>query len=352
MSHADNLKRLARLSVGFGLNLQEGQDLIITAPIEARDLVLEVTRAAYDAGAVNILPLFADDAAQLARFEHGHAAIFDAAPGWLFEALAGALKNGAARLAISGNTPGLLAGQNPDRVARANSAMSKAVKPFLEAITQGTTNWNIIPFVTEGWAAQVFPDLPLADAVTALWGHVFRAVRLDHADPVAAWQDNFAMLYKRRDALQEMALSAVHFQGGGTDLTVGLAKGHLWVGGGLSRADGVAYAPNLPTEEVFTMPDKNRTEGRAVFTKPAVIGGTIVEGLVVEFQAGRAVEINADSGAEVARTYFTSDAGASRLGEVALVAQSSPIAQSGVLFFNTLFDETPPATSPLAIPMT
>ena len=334
-----NLTRLADLCVGFGLNLKAGQDLIITAPIEAVELVRKVTSAAYQAGAVNVIPFYADDAAQLARFEHGDPAIFDNAPEWLFKAMAGAFRNGAARLAIAGGTPGLLAGQDPDKVTRANAAMAQAMRPALDAITGNVTNWNIVPFVTEGWAKQVFPDLAPPDAVNALWGHVFNALRLDQSDPVAAWQNNFAMLYQRRDALQNMALSALHFEGGGTDLTVGLAKGHKWVGGGLALPSGQAYAPNLPTEEIFTMPDRNRVDGRAVFTKPAVIGGTIVEGLVVTFKDGKAVEISADKGEGVAQTYFTTDESASRLGEVALVPESSPIAESGVLYYNTLFDE-------------
>jgi aminopeptidase len=334
-----NLDRLASLAVGFGLELKPGQELILTADLGAVDLVRRIARAAYAAGASNVLTLFADDAITLARFTHGTDAAFDHAPAWLYEAMAGALRGGAARLAIAGATPGLLAGQDPDHVARANTANSKAAKPFIDAITSGVTNWNIVPFVTQGWAAQVFPDLPVEDAVQKLWTHVFAALRLDRDDPVAAWRESFAELDRRKAILQSLALDALHFEGGGTDLTLGLAKGHVWAGGGLRLADGTGYAPNLPTEEVFTMPDRARAEGRAVFTKPSVINGTIVEGLVVEFEAGRAVRIEAATNADVARTYFTTDAGASRLGEVALVPESSPIARSGVLYFNTLFDE-------------
>lgn len=339
MDFDDNLDRLAALCVRFGLNLKAGQELIITAPIEAADLVRRITAEAYRAGARNVIPFFTDDAAVLARFEHGPDAAFDYAPEWLYAAMGEALKGGAARLAISGNTPGLLAGQDPDKVARATRAQSVAYRPFLDAITSGATNWNIIPFVTPGWARQVFPDLAEADAVSRLWELIFRATRLDQPDPVAAWNGNFATLTRRRDHLQALNLSALHFRGGGTDLTVGLARGHKWVGGGMQLDDGTAYAPNLPTEEIFTMPDRARVDGRAVFTKPAVISGSIVEGLVVTFKDGKAVKIEAGRNAEIARSHFTTDEGASRLGEVALVPQSSPIARSGVLFFNTLFDE-------------
>jgi len=335
----ENLDQLAALCVRFGLNIQPDQELILTAPIEAADLVNRITAEAYKAGARHVLPLFADDAAVLARFEHGADDVFDYAPKWLYEALGQALKGGAARLAIAGNTPGLLAGQDADKVARSARAQSVAYRPFLDAITSGATNWNIIPFVTPGWAAQVFPDLAPQDAIAKLWDLIFKATRLDQPDPVAAWEENFATLTHRLNHLQGLNLSALHFQGGGTDLTLGLAKGHKWAGGGMTLENGTRYAPNLPTEEIFTMPDKNRADGRAVFTKPAVISGSIVEGLVVTFQGGKAVKIEATKGQDIAQSHFTTDEGASRLGEVALVAQTSPIAQSGVLYYNTLFDE-------------
>ncbi len=339
MTFEENLDRLARLCVGFGLGLKPGQDLIVTADVGAIDLVRRITREAYAAGASNVVAFYGDDDSTLARYTHGHEAALDAAPGWLYDAMAGAYRNGAARLAIAGGTPGLLAEQDPEKVARVNSATSTAARPMLNAITSGATNWNIVPFVTEGWAKQVYPDLAPEAAVAKLWAHVFAALRLDQEDPVTAWRDNFAELKRREAVLNEARFDALHFEGGGTDLTLGLAKGHKWVGGGMALEDGTEYAPNLPTEEVFTMPDRNRADGRAVFTKPAVIGGTIVEGLVVTFEGGKAVKIEANTGEAVAQKYFTTDEGASHLGEVALVAESSPIARSNVLYYNTLFDE-------------
>lgn len=339
MDFNDKLDRLARLAVGFGLGLKPGQDLLMTADIGARDLVGRITREAYAAGASNVATFYSEDAAVLARFTHGTEVALDTAPGWLYQAMAGAFRAGAARLHIDGATPGLLAGQDPAKVARANTAQAKARKPMLDAIVSGEVNWSIVPFVTTGWATQVFPDLAPESAVARLWEHVFSALRIDAEDPVAAWRANFAELARRRDRLNAAGYDALHFEGGGTDLVVGLARGHRWVGGANALPDGTAYAPNLPTEEIFTMPDRNRAEGIVVFTKPAVIGGTIVEGLSVRFEAGRAVKVEAATGADVARTYFATDDGASRLGEVALVPESSPIARSKVLYFNTLFDE-------------
>ncbi len=339
-AYENQLRKLAELSVRFGVNLQPGQEVLLTAPTGALDLVRLVAVEAYKAGANAVIPFFSDDMMTRARFEYGHDACFDHAPAWLYDAMGAALRSGkTARLAIYGDTPGLLADQDPQKVARATKSLAQAYGPFREAISSNSTNWNIIPYVTDGWAARVFPDDDTETARGKLWQQIFRATRVDQPDPVAAWQQNFAELYRRRDALQALALSALHFSGGGTDLTVGLATGHKWVGGGLALANGTVYAPNLPTEEVFTMPDRTRAEGRAVFTKPVSVSGTIVEGLVVEFRQGKASRITADTGEDIIREHFATDEGASHLGEVALVANSSPIAQSGVLFFNTLFDE-------------
>lgn len=337
-SHTEKLQKLAELAVRFGVNIQPGQELLVTAPIAALDLVRLITQEAYKAGALAVIPVYADDEATLARYAHGSEAAIGHASGWLYEAWGAALSSGkCARLAIAGDTPGLLADIDPDKVARSNKAQSKAFRPFLDAIVGNNTNWNIIPFVTPGWAAKVFPNDPKAEA--RLWDLIFAATRIDQPDPVAAWQENFVELKRRETILNEHDFSALHFEGGGTDLIVGLARGHKWVGGGQNLPNGTAYAPNLPTEEVFTMPDRGRTQGRAVFTKPVSVAGTIVEGLVVEFDAGKAVEIKAEKGQDVIEKYFTTDDGASHLGEVALVANSSPIAASGTLFFNTLFDE-------------
>ena len=338
--HQSNLRKLAQTCVQFGVNIQPGQELLITAPIAARDLVRMITEEAYKAGAVGVIPLFSDDGATLARYEHGSDAALEHASGWLFEAMGAALSSGkTARLAISGDTPGLLAHIDPAKVAKSNKAQAAAYRPFLDAIVGNNTNWNIIPFVTPGWAAKVFPDDPADIAQSKLWELIFKATRIDQPNPVASWQKNFDELKRREGILNDHAFSALHFEGGGTDLTVGLAKGHKWVGGGQTLPNGTEYAPNLPTEEVFTMPDRNRTEGRAVFTKPVSVAGSIVEGLVVEFTGGKATKVTADVGQDVIAKYFATDDGASHLGEVALVAKSSPIAETGTLFFNTLFDE-------------
>ena len=333
------LDRLAELAVRFGVNVQPDQEVVLTAPIEAVELVRNITRRAYQAGAKSVVPVYADEAMEMARFEKGPDAAFDHAPAWLYNGMAEACENGAARLALYGSTPSLLAQQDPDKVGRANKARSVAYQPFSKIISENRINWNIIPFVTEGWAKDVFPDLPADEAVAKLWEHVFAVTRADQPDPVAAWEENFAELRRRMKVMQGHGFDALHFSGGGTDLTLGLAKGHVWVGANLTPKNGAVCAPNIPTEEIFTMPDRNRAEGRAVFTKPAVVAGSLVEGLVVEFKGGKAVSVKADKGQTVMEKYLDTDEGARHLGEVALVSNSSPVSKSGVLFMNTLLDE-------------
>ena len=332
------LGKLARLAVRFGVNIQPGQILYVTAPSAGLPLLRLVVEEAYKAGAEHVLPFISDDEITLAKYRSGSDGSFDYAPAFLSEALAEQAKTGKlARLGIYGETPSLLANEDAGKVSRQAGANAAANRPLMQAITT-STNWSIVACATPAWAAEVFPDMEPEAALARLWELIFQASRIDEADPVAAWQRDFEELKRRKAVLNEKRFSALHFEGGGTDLTVGLADQHIWCGGSETMRD-FDYAPNLPTEEVFSMPHRDRVDGRAVFTKPAVIAGTKVEGLVVEFEGGKATKITADKGEKVVQDYFTSDEGASHLGEVALVSNSSPVAQTDTLFLNTLFDE-------------
>jgi aminopeptidase len=334
------LDRLAMLGVRVGLNLREGQELVMTAPLDAMPLVRRIAEHAYRAGATLVTPLIGDDQVALARYRHAHPAeAFDVAPGWLFNAMAEAFKGGAARLAVVGEDPTLLAAEDPEKVARANKARSIAYRPALELITGFAINWNLVPAATPGWARQVFPGLPEADAVERLWDAIFAACRGDAADPIAEWARHNATLHARTEFLNGKNFSALHFRGPGTDLRVGLADGHLWAGGAEAAKNGIVCNPNIPTEEVFTTPHALRVEGHVRSTKPLAYQGTLIEDIAVRFEGGRIVEANASKGAEVLRKVLATDEGAPRLGEVALVPHSSPISRSGLLFRNTLFDE-------------
>jgi aminopeptidase len=333
------LEKLAEVAVKVGLGLEKGQDLVITAPIAALPLVRFLTRHAYKAGAGLVTTFYSDEEATLARYEFAPDASFDKASDWLYEGMAKAYANGAARLAISGDNPMMLADQDPTKVARANKANSMAYKPALEKIANFDINWNIISYPNPAWARQVFPDVPEDVAVRKLADAIFAASRVDLDDPVAAWASHNANLKKRSTWLNGERFSALHFTGPGTDLTVGLADGHEWHGGASMAKNGITCNPNIPTEEVFTTPHALKVEGYVSSTKPLSHQGTLIDDIRVKFEGGRIVEANAAKGGEVLSRVLDTDAGARRLGEVALVPHSSPISASGILFYNTLFDE-------------
>jgi aminopeptidase len=341
------LDKLAEVAVRVGLGLREGQEVLLTAPLAAVPLVRRITEHAYRAGASLVTTLYSDDVATLARFAYAPAAAFDYAPAWLFEGMAAAYRNGAARLAVAGENPALLAGQDGDRVARANKARSVAYRPALELITDFAINWSIVSFASPEWAKMVFPQLAEAAAVARLWESIFAASRVDADDPVAAWAAHNAELHARTFLLNAKRFSALHFRGPGTDLRVGLADGHIWMGGAETAKNGITCNPNIPTEEVFTTPHRLRVDGVVRSTKPLSYGGTLIRDIEVRFEAGRIVEARASAGQDVLQRVLDTDEGARRLGEVALVPHASPISASGVLFYNTLYDEN--AASHVAI---
>lgn len=333
------LDKLAEVAIKVGLQLQKGQDLVLTAPLVAVPLVRLITAHAYKAGASTVTTFYSDEETTLARYRHGHDESFDRAPNWLYEGMAKAYENGAARLAIAGDNPMLLAEQDPAKVGRANKANSIAYKPALEHISNFDINWNICSYPNPSWAKLVFPDLPIEEAVRKLADAIFAASRVDRDDPVAAWAEHNAELKKRSTWLNGERFSALHFTGPGTDLTVGLADGHEWHGGASTAKNGVTCNPNIPTEEVFTTPHALKVEGHVSSTKPLSHQGTLIDDIQVRFEGGRIVEAKASKGEAVLNKVLDTDEGARRLGEVALVPHSSPISASGVLFYNTLFDE-------------
>jgi aminopeptidase len=347
LSFEDKLDRLAEVAVRVGLGLREGQELVLTAPIEALPLVRRITDHAYRAGALLVTTFYSDDPCVLSRFEHAPDASFDYAPVWLQDAIATAFKNGAARMAIAGTNPALLGGQDPAKVARANVAASKAAKPAMELITRHEINWTIVAAATPEWAKLVFPGEATDVAVARLWEAIFQASRITDDDPVAAWREHGARLKQRVDMLNAKRFSALHFKSAegskskdeSTDLKVGLADEHLWAGGGTTAGNGVYCQPNIPTEECFTTPHKDRVDGVVRASKPLSHQGTLIENIQCRFEGGKIVEARATAGEDVLNRLISTDDGARRLGEVALVPASSPISATGILFWSTLFDE-------------
>ena len=244
-----------------------------------------------------------------------------------------------ARLAIVGENPMLLSEQDPAKVARASNANSIAYQPALEKIVGFDINWNIIAYPSASWAKQVFPEDSEDIAVTKLADAIFAASRVDKDGAVAAWENHNAGLRERTEWLNCQRFSSLHYTGPGTNLTIGLADAHEWQGGASTAKNGITCNANIPTEEVFTTPHARRVSGHIVSSKPLSYQGTLIDNIVVRFEEGRIVEASASRGEEVLNKVLDTDEGARRLGEVALVPHSSPISKSGLLFFNTLFDE-------------
>ena len=344
--HSAQLRQYAELAVKVALNVQPGQRLMIIGPLanggaslEAAPLAREVAAAAYRAGAPLVETIYGDEAQQLIRFKNGSPDSFSHYSAWLPAAVSQHAAAGHAVLSITANDPDLLRDASPDHVSTLLQVTGREMRPFREQISRNETNWAIVAAATDAWAAKVFPGIPAADAVERLWEAIGRMCRLDAPDPVAAWETHLESLAERSAYLNRKQYSALKYTGPGTDLMLGLPRGHLWVSGHSVSRRGVRFTANLPTEEVFTIAHKDRVDGTVRASKPLSYGGTLVEGFSLTFERGRAVRMSADRNGDILQRLLDTDDGAGRLGEVALVPHGSPISQSGLLYYNTLFDE-------------
>jgi aminopeptidase len=334
-----NLHKYAELIIKVGLNLQPQQRLLIYAPVSSAPLVREVAGCAYQIGARLVDTIYQDDQVILARFQHGSPEAFDEVSPWRSRASLEYAQQGDAVLSIAGQDPDLLKGQDPELIRRYTLAASKMLRPYAEEVAKDSHNWVIASYPTDDWAAKVFPDAPVGQRQDKLWEAIFTTCRIDQPDPIAAWQTHLQRLAARSDYLNSKRYAALHYRAPGTDLTIGLADTHRWVSGSTCTPSGIQFTANVPTEEVFTLPHKDRINGTVRASKPLSYSGVMIEDFSLTFKDGHVVEAQAARGAEVLRSLIATDAGASSLGEVALVPHSSPISQSGLLFFNTLFDE-------------
>jgi aminopeptidase len=334
------IRALARLAVHVGVNLQSGQTLAVNAMVEHAPLVRAVASEAYAAGARYVDVHYADQHVRRAHIEHASDDDLGFSPPWLVERIRRIGETGSALISITGNPePELYSDLDGSRVGRAR--MRKLGEESLK-LTDGLSNWSIVPYPNEGWARTVFgePDLD------RLWDAVAAAIRIDEPDPVGAWQEHIAKLQRRADSLNERHFDQLRYRGPGTDLTIGLHPESEWKAA-LDVSRGIEHVANMPTEEVFTAPDARRVEGVVRSTLPLQIQGTIVRDLTVRFEGGRAVEVTASTGEEVMRTHVATDEGAARLGEVALVDSDSRVGKTGLVFYDTLFDEN--ASSHIAL---
>jgi aminopeptidase len=327
------------LIVKVGLNLQPGQRLLIRAPIEAAPLVRQVAAHAYDLGARLVETIWNDPLLTLTRYRHAPEDSFDEHSTWPVKAGLEYAENGHAILSIAGSDPDLLKDIDPARISTVQRTEGRVGAPFAKLVSADAINWCVVAYPALAWAAKVFPGLPAEERQSQLWQHIARAVRLDRVDPVAEWQKHAAELNVRTSYLNEKQYTALHFSGPGTDLTIGLPVNHRWLGGAAPAANGIINIANMPTEEVFTAPHRGRVNGTVSATMPLNYGGNLVENFSLTFEDGHVVGFQAARGESLLRSLVETDEGSQRFGEVALVPHSSPISQTGTLFYNTLFDE-------------
>ena len=338
-SFQDRLRRYARLAVRVGVNVQPGQELIVGADVGEVEFVRLVTEEAYRAGAKNVFAFYSDEPSTLIRFDQGSDEAIAYSPQWFSDALADNVRAGGSFLRVYGANPALLKNVPPEKVAVAGRAQAVANAKFSEINATMAANWSIVAHASPGWAQAVFPDLSADAAVQKLWEAIFACTCVDTPDPVKAWNDHAAQIEQRRDALNAMDLTTLHFKSPGTDLRVGLAEGHKFAGGRVKTGGGIVCSPNIPTEEVFTMPHKDRVDGVVRSTKALSLRGNMIDGIEMKFEGGKVLAAKATAGEEVLNGLLDTDEGARRLGEVALVPNSSRVSRANMLFLNTLYDE-------------
>ncbi|KIL34781.1 peptidase M29 [Cohnella kolymensis] len=343
------LKQYAALAVEVGVNVQRGQTLMITAPIEAAAFVRQAVRRAYEIGANHVHVEWTDEDVTRARFELASEEALAEFPSWRVNPRVEMAEGGAAFLYVVGDSPDLLKGIDSTRIAAANKAAGTAMIPFKKFQMNNDVAWAIIAVPSRAWADKVFPDVEESRRVDALWEAIFAATRVSNGNPVDNWREHADTLTGKAARLNERKYKALHYRAPGTDLTVGLPEGHIWVAAGSRNAKGTEFIANIPTEEVFTSPLRGSVNGKVTSSKPLSYAGKLIDNFSFTFQDGKIVDVNAEKEYDALKRLVDTDDGSHYLGEVALVPHRSPISDTNIVFYNTLFDEN--AACHLAIGM-
>lgn len=340
-----NIKKYADLAIHVGVNLQKGQRLMIRgplmygAPISAAPLVNALVESAYQAGARYVDVFWGDEQVELTRFKYADPDSLTEVPEWKAQGPYDHIMKGDAVMSITGINPDLLKDQNPALVTAYSRAIQTRIAPFMKLTSTNKVQWLVLAAPTPGWNAKVFPGMDSESASKKMWETLFKFCRLDQPDPIAAWREHTRKLESRAAYLQAKQYAWFHYRGPGTDFKIGFPEGALWTAASEKSSVGIPFIANLPTEEVFTAPHRLRAEGTIHSAMPLNYSGTLIDDFALEFKDGRVVKVNAAKGEDVLKELIATDEGAGRLGEVALVPHSSPISQSGTLFYNTLLDE-------------
>jgi len=339
MIEKETMEKYAELVVKKGVNIQKGQALMINATLEGVDFTKLVVKKAYEAGAKEVHINWGDDDLTLWKFQYAPDEVLENVPEWRVKMLESFAKDGAALLSIHATNPDLLKDIDPQKVAKANKASAEALSEFRRYTMNDEIPWSVISIPTPGWAQKIFPDKSEEEAVKSLWEAIVKIVRVDQDDPIAAWDEHNEILRVARETLNDKTYTALHFKAPGTDLEVGLPENHIWHGGSAVSTKDIVFNPNMPTEEVFCAPHKYKVTGTVSSTKPLNYGGSLIDNFSLTFKDGKVVDFSAEEGEEALKHLLDIDEGARRLGEVALVPDESPVSQSGLIFYNTLFDE-------------
>ncbi|RAV11717.1 aminopeptidase [Paenibacillus contaminans] len=341
------LEQYAELIVKVGVNVQQGQQVFVTGSIEMAPLVRLVAGKSYEAGASNVHVDWTDESLSRLKYEKASDEFFTKFPEWEADKRHSFVDAGAAFIAIISPNPDLLKGIDPQRIGNFQKASGQALEKYRRAVQSDKVSWTVVAASTKGWATKVFPQDSEDSAVEKLWNAIFDSVRLNTDNPVQAWDQHNATLHKKVDVLNGKHFHKLRYTAPGTELTIELPEKHIWVGAGSTSVDGVPFMANMPTEEVFTVPYRNGVNGYVTSTKPLSYGGNIIDNFKITFENGRIVKVEAEQGQEILQRLVDTDEGSHYLGEVALVPHESPISQSNILFYNTLFDEN--ASNHLAI---
>lgn len=342
-----NLEKYAELAVRVGVNIQPNQNLTINASTEVAEFVRIVVRKAYETGARNVYVEWHDDIVSRTRFELASEEALSEYPEWKAKGLETLAENDGAFMSIISSDPDLLSGIDPNRIAAAAKASGIALTKYRNYLQADKASWTVIAAASKDWAAKVFPNEAEDKQVEKLWEAIFRTTRTDQPDPVKAWKEHDQNLHNKVDYLNSKKYKKLHYKAPGTDLTIELHDTHTWVGAGSENEKGNFFMANMPTEEVFTVPLRNGVNGVVKSTKPLSYSGNLIDNFSLTFENGRIIDVKAEKGEAVLKQLVETDEGSHYLGEIALVAHDSPISQSGILFYNTLFDEN--ASNHLAI---
>ncbi|MGL5314265.1 MAG: aminopeptidase [Peptostreptococcaceae bacterium] len=339
MNFERNLDEYAKLAVQVGVNIQPGQTLLVRSPIECAPFVRKVVSHAYKVGAKNVHIEWSDEECTLIKYLNAPEETFNEFPRWISDQYVDIAKEGGAFLTIYAQNPDLLKDVDPQRVANFQKASAAALKEWRSYTLSDKCKWSIVSIPTESWAKKVFPDVSNEEAVNKLWDAIFKCTRVDTENPVDAWREHNANLKERTDFLNQKNFKTLKYKSSKTDLVMDLPEGHIWASGASYDPTGVSFNANMPTEEIFSMPHKFKVNGVVHSTKPLVYGGNVIDNFSLTFKDGRIVDYTAEKGGETLGKLIDTDEGSHYLGEVALVPFKSPISDTNIVFFNTLFDE-------------